>query len=258
MPTAKVKEKVRRRSRGRGWGCPRWRKPPGGQPQRSPQPWPRRRTWRHLVDVGKDGVNAGQRRVLGFGTSRAGRGVETRARVAPIAQGGPNPAVRQTEKPVERQIGNLKGGIGAGRGERGSGANDRGARDTTLPMVRDPIRAERDADVVSRTHGDGDGGRLLGELNTLHTRLGHDLHGAGLGGGAGGAAAGAARTAETRETWATAIFLGCVLVCTRMGSARWAARLDSDLVRTRWSARISKIERSDWSRRDCVFSSPAA
>ena len=35
---------------------------------------------------------------------------------------------------------------------------------------------------------------------------------------------GAALTAETRETWATAIFLVCVLVCTRMAGARGRSR----------------------------------
>jgi hypothetical protein len=50
--------------------------------------------------------------------------------------------------------------------------------------------SNEDIDARTRTHGDGDGGRLLGELNTLHTSLGHDLHGAGLGGGAGGAGRG--------------------------------------------------------------------
>ena len=45
-----------------------------------------------LVDVGKDGVSAGQRRVLGFGDIAGGSaGVETRARVAPIARGEPDP-----------------------------------------------------------------------------------------------------------------------------------------------------------------------
>ena len=146
---------------------------PGGR-------WQRRGECRSASSFGVWGHRG---RVVGWKRGRASR----RSR-----GGSPTPAVRQTEKPVQRQNrATLKGGIGAGRG----GSADRarttgGARDTTLPMVRDPIRAERDADVVSRTHGDGDGGRLLGELNTLHTRLGHDLHGAGLGGGAGGAGRG--------------------------------------------------------------------
>jgi hypothetical protein len=126
-----------------------------------------------------------------MGSSRAGLSAETRARVAPIARGNPAPAAHRLKSRARQNRAQPWGGSGAGRVRARIARGRQEAR--VAARFRSPTTrsaSNEDIDARTRTHGDGDGGRLLGELNTLHTSLGHDLHGAGLGGGAGGAGRG--------------------------------------------------------------------
>ena len=158
------------------------------------------------------------------------------ARASPRSRGGTRPPRAQTEKPCAAESGPTLGGdrarIARGRPEARVAARFRS------PTTRSA--SNEDIDARTRTHGDGDGGRLLGELNTLHTRLGHDLHGAGLGGGAGGAGrGGGADGGDERNLGDSHFSWMCSCVYENgyraVGPPVWIAILSGPC----WSARIS-------------------
>ena len=119
------------------------------------------------------------------------------------------------------------------RDRKSSGVAARtGTRDRTLRVVtrraarlrtnRASVRIFFDGIGGRRTHGERDGRGLLGDLEALHTGLGHDVHRAGGTAGAGGGADGRGLDGGDEGNLGDSHFdVGaCLVTCVRMARAR--------------------------------------